>query len=336
MALPAPILPLRYPPGLDESAYDLAAPAVPGPLPRITVVTPSYNQAAYLETTIRSVLKQGYPNLDYVVMDGGSKDDSRRVIEHYAAHLSSWVSEKDGGQADAINKGVTRGNGEWFNWINSDDVLAPGALWRVAAAAQAGIDYVAGDLWTFNDRERIDRVHCHGISARAVIAEGFPDEGGACTWQQPSGWMKLARVREIGLSRELHWRFDHALMMRYLARGDRVAYCEGDVLAYFRLHDLSKTVSAPERFDREHLPALCTVLDDPAVSAELRPHVARLVELRRWRDALNALADDGSRSRFARLAQLAADVRVNPALRCNRDARKTARRILLRGGRRQP
>lgn len=114
-------------------------------LPRITVITPSYNQAPYLEATLRSVLEQGYPNLEYIVVDGGSTDGSRDILEHYAPHLSWWVSERDAGQTDAIRKGLTRATGEWFNWINSDDLLAPGALWRIAEAAGARqTDIIAG------------------------------------------------------------------------------------------------------------------------------------------------------------------------------------------------
>jgi glycosyltransferase involved in cell wall biosynthesis len=102
--------------------------------PTITVVTPSYRQARYLEATIESVLAQGYPALEYVVVDGGSDDGSREVIARHADRLAWWVSEPDGGQADAINKGFARSAGELMGWLNSDDLLLPGALFRIAAA----------------------------------------------------------------------------------------------------------------------------------------------------------------------------------------------------------
>jgi Glycosyltransferases involved in cell wall biogenesis len=100
--------------------------------PRISLVTPSFNQGAYLEETIRSVLLQGYPNLEYHIIDGGSIDESVAIIRKYEPWLASWISERDRGQSDAINKGFARSSGEIFNWLCSDDLLEPRALHRVA------------------------------------------------------------------------------------------------------------------------------------------------------------------------------------------------------------
>lgn len=97
-------------------------------LPKITIVTPSYNQGQYLEETIESILDQQYPNLEYIIVDGCSNDCSLSVIRRYEKHLSFWVSEKDRGQTHAINKGFKIATGEIVNWINSDDLLEPGAL----------------------------------------------------------------------------------------------------------------------------------------------------------------------------------------------------------------
>jgi glycosyltransferase involved in cell wall biosynthesis len=98
------------------------------PWPLISIVTPSYNQGQFIEETIRSVLLQGYPNLEYIIIDGGSSDESVEIIRKYEPWLAYWVSEKDRGQSHAINKGLRRSSGEVFNWLNSDDLLAPGAL----------------------------------------------------------------------------------------------------------------------------------------------------------------------------------------------------------------
>ena len=103
-------------------------------LPRITLITPSFRQAAFLEECLRSVHDQGYPNLEHMVVDGGSTDGSAAIIESYAAKLAWWCSERDRGQSHALNKGLARATGEVFGWINSDDLLLPGSLQRVGEA----------------------------------------------------------------------------------------------------------------------------------------------------------------------------------------------------------
>jgi len=114
--------------------------------PKISIVIPSYNQGQYIEETIRSILLQGYPNLEIHIMDGGSKDMTVGIIEKYSPWLSSWVSEKDEGQSDAINKGFGRCSGEIFNWLCSDDFLMKGTLQTVARrfCEKPRIDVIAG------------------------------------------------------------------------------------------------------------------------------------------------------------------------------------------------
>src|SRR4030095_6286843 len=116
------------------------------PWPRISVVTPSFNQGEFIEQTIRSVLLQGYPNLEYFIMDGGSTDDSVEIIEKYAQYLTYWVSEPDRGQSHAINKGFERSTGQIMCWLNSDDYYLPNTLMTVAEnlAADTGNTAVVG------------------------------------------------------------------------------------------------------------------------------------------------------------------------------------------------
>ena len=101
--------------------------------PRISVITPSFNQAQFIEETIRSILLQGYPNLEYFIMDGGSTDGSVEIIKKYSPWLSYWISEKDNGQSDAINRGLKMASGDFATWINSDDLLAKNALFEQAS-----------------------------------------------------------------------------------------------------------------------------------------------------------------------------------------------------------
>ena len=118
--------------------------------PRITVVTPSYNQGRFLEETILSVIGQGYPNLEFMILDGGSTDDSVAVIKKYERHLAYWVSEKDEGQAHAINKGFARATGDILAWLNSDDMYLPGALNYIASRLDVGLpELIFGNCFHF-------------------------------------------------------------------------------------------------------------------------------------------------------------------------------------------
>lgn len=119
-------------------------------LPRITVVTPSFNQAPYLEQTILSVIGQGYPNLEYFVYDAGSTDGSVEIIKKYESSLAYWQSEKDGGQSCAINAAFARATGDILCWLNSDDYYLPGTLWEVSRRLAAPLpDLIYGKCLFF-------------------------------------------------------------------------------------------------------------------------------------------------------------------------------------------
>src|SRR5687767_918810 len=137
-------------------------------LPKITIVTPSYNQGHFLEETITSVLDQKYPNLEYFVVDGGSKDNSVEIIKKYEQHITWWVSEKDRGQPHALNKGFERATGDVYGFINSDDCLLPGCLNYVGKqfAADPALKWLVG--WVlFVERSEERRV---GKECRSRLA----------------------------------------------------------------------------------------------------------------------------------------------------------------------
>src|SRR5215212_2689652 len=109
-------------------------------LPKVSIITPSFNQGQFLEASMLSVLEQDYPNIEYIIVDGGSKDESVEIIKKYQEHFVWWVSEKDKGHADALNKGFSHATGDILAWLNSDDVYFPQAVSEAAAILQSRSD----------------------------------------------------------------------------------------------------------------------------------------------------------------------------------------------------
>ena len=302
--LPAWLGPAQWPPKLRSARASASPPH--DALLRITVVTPSYNQAAFLETTIRSVLDQGYPALDYHVIDGGSRDGSVEILQHYAPWLTSWVSERDRGQVDAILKGLARAEGEWFNWINSDDLLAPGALWEVARLAP-GADLIGGSTQNFR-AEALDRLRVsRALTARDLVR--LPIES-RTRWHQPGIWYRTQALRETGIDAALHYRFDLDLLIRYTQRFPRVQYSDR-TLAWFRLHGASKSLAEAERFGDEHRRLLQRLIDDPETAA-LRDDAREALAALDWRLTLQALSAPTAARRGDRLSAFFSAARRTP------------------------
>jgi len=214
------------------------------PWPRISIVTPSYNQGQYIEETIRSILLQGYPNLEYVIMDGGSTDDTVDIIRKYERWLVHWESVSDRGQAHAINKGLERCTGALFNWINSDDFLSLSALEHVGMAFRDGFA-VFGACQHFTVSE--STVH---LSAELNPA-GLIRQINGLSFQQPAQWVDRETLVSIGgLEEQYHYCFDYMMMLRYTNRNAKCVYIP-HILAWFRLHPESKTCSSSLRFIEE-------------------------------------------------------------------------------------
>tara|TARA_R110002073_G_scaffold139640_6_gene289949 strand:- start:16128 stop:17198 length:1071 start_codon:yes stop_codon:yes gene_type:complete len=219
-----------------ESSIERKAPLHASDLPRITVVTPSYNQGDFLEQTIRSVLLQDYPNLQYIVVDGGSTDQSHAILDKYNEHLSVVIREPDKGQSDAIAKGLALADGEFFNWINSDDLLMPGTLWELASRCRPKVDLYTFSVEVFGDDVKSYLMHNHNLSATAMLrADRY-------SFSQPGLWFRTKYIQDCGgIDRNLNYGFDWDLLVRYLADNPNVHYSTS-VGARFRLHAESKTV----------------------------------------------------------------------------------------------
>lgn len=174
--------------------------------PKISLVTPSYNHASFIEETIQSVLDQNYPNLEYIIIDGHSTDDSVNIIKKYAPHLTYWVSEKDQGQTNAINKGLQRCSGQIFNWLNSDDVLLPGALQLVAQAWKETQAHIITANCQMHEIA-VDKFAWLNSHAPQNIKDFFPP--GKIVIRQPSTFLDLDMVQTLGAFNEnLHYTMD--------------------------------------------------------------------------------------------------------------------------------
>jgi GT2 family glycosyltransferase len=221
------------------------------PLPRITLVTPSFQQGRFLAQTIESVLRQDYPNLQYIVVDGGSTDDSLAVIHQYADRLDWWVSEPDQGQSDALRKGFARADGELLNWLNSDDLLRPGALHAVAEAWRtSGADLIVGEDLPFV--EDPDRPVGHFRPGDHRWPDCLRFWNGKFRYHQPCTFFSArAFAASGGLDVTLHYAMDYDLYCRILALPDcQVATLERPLSA-FRLHAEAKTSAQRPRFLEE-------------------------------------------------------------------------------------
>ena len=285
-----------------------------------TVVTPSYNQGGYLEETIRSVLLQGYPKLEYLVLDGGSTDESVAIIERYAPWITYWRSERDAGQADAIAEGLSRATGDVFNWINSDDVLQPGAL-AIIDPLMDEADVVAGVCVNFAPDGTEERFECAHI-----IASEMMSARSRTVFHQPAVWLRRANVLAAGgLERSLHYVFDWEMLVRVLNREPRVAYSSA-VLARFRVHDESKTVKAIASFEFERGRA-ARRLADTLTDRKLRTMAAALARRQRWWRVLARLQRRYGRSPRAAAIILRSAWR-EPSIRLSRPTFGSMRRAL--------
>lgn len=213
--------------------------------PKLSIITPSFNQAQFIEQTILSVLDQNYEPLEYIIIDGGSTDGSVDIIKKYEDRLAYWVSEPDRGQSHAINKGLEQASGDIVAFLNSDDLYLPGAFAAVERyfSEHPQAQWICGDTLMFGGGKKDE-----------VIEAQVPKTAADCLcWDylapQPGMFWKRELLRD-GFAERWRYCFDHELYVRLLLEGRRCEHLSFTLAAY-RLHAASKTVAEASLFDRE-------------------------------------------------------------------------------------
>ena len=267
--------------------------------PRISVVTPSLNQGSFIEQTLRSVLDQGYPDLEYIVIDDGSSPETLEILRAYESRLAGWVSEPDRGQADAINKGFRLATGEIAAYLNSDDLYEPGVLFRVAAdfGTDGGREWHAYPVQDFGP-DGATAVHEPPRLSRK-LGEVPPADRDALAnrlqlWvmgriglHQPGVFWRLRHWHEVeGFDERYDYAFDRQFFMKLVAAGYPLVAHPGPPAARFRLHARSKTVRHLRGGDNVFVRERMRIEDE--FEGRL-PHVEREVARRsRIEDAVSA------------------------------------------------
>jgi glycosyltransferase involved in cell wall biosynthesis len=222
--------------------------------PKISIVTPSYNQAKFLERTILSVLNQNYPNLEYIVIDGGSTDGSVEIIERYEKYLAYWVSEKDNGQSDALNKGFSKATGYIIGWQNSDDIYLPSAFYKIAQlfGMNHHTDIIYGNRLDINEKDRI--IGESRFTRFSVIVYWYD---GMLLSNQSAFWKKSLFSKIGMLDTRFHAVMDYEFFLRAGLKKSRfkhVPYYFGAI----RRHSASKTSTI---FGTPVQKKECTIID---------------------------------------------------------------------------
>lgn len=219
--------------------------------PKISVITPSFNQGEYIEDTIRSVILQNYPNLEFIIIDGGSTDKTISIIKKYKKYIDYWVSEKDNGQSEAINKGLKVATGDIVCWINSDDILLPDALINVGDCYhQSEAHWIVGTTFFIdNNYQIINQFKPEIVSPKNkkfwykscgwldYLLSGFS----GTSFPQPSSFWSRTIINSVyGIDTSLHYAMDHDLTIKLAKQNFRPTIINKD-LACLRVHEKRKS-----------------------------------------------------------------------------------------------
>lgn len=253
--------------------------------PDFSIVTPSFNQGDYLEEAICSVLEQKGATFEYIVVDGGSTDKSVEIIKKYSRYLKYWISEKDEGQAHAIKKGLALSNGKFFNWLNSDDILEPGALKIISDEFKndKSLSAVAGKVKIFSGIST-EVIQNQNINARDLLVwkKGLK-------FVQPGVWLKLNYISRCGgLNVRYQYSFDWDLYIRYLYLFPNVKEID-TLLVNFRLHEFSKTVSCPNEFIREEREIIHALYNN-IIFKDLHNSCVKKIQKYKWTELLSEIS----------------------------------------------
>lgn len=214
--------------------------------PKITVVTPSYNQGEFIERTIVSIINQNYPNLEYFVIDGGSTDNTVEIIKKYQDKIDYWVSEKDRGQTDAINKGMRRATGDIVCWINSDDILLPGTLFTVGRyfMKHPNIEYLNGVVIEIGRQDEILKM------THTILCKWFAERGSFNVLQQGMFW-KRSLFEKVGyLDVSFHAMMDYEFIIRLFESDIKMAFIDKP-LGAIRIYGETKTAMGGDIWARD-------------------------------------------------------------------------------------
>lgn len=217
----------------------------PGHDALVTIITPSYNQGRFIEETIKSVLAQTYPNIEYIVVDGGSTDNTMEIVGRYSDRISTIIHEKDKGQSDAINKGFRLAHGELVGWINSDDILKPDCVEKIAelyVEHPDGVIYYGSEIDVIDESSRKLKTWGTKITDREYLLRQRYDV------VQPGSFYRTDLVREVGyLDETVHYCMDLDLFLKLLSRGKIYSY-DASTLAAIRAWGETKTSTGRQKF----------------------------------------------------------------------------------------
>lgn len=234
--------------------------------PKISIIIPSLNQGEYIGEAIESVLDQRYPSLELIVIDGDSRDGTVNVIKRHERHIAYWVSERDQGQSDAINKGLSKSTGDVVNWLNSDDYYCPDALLSIAEA------FVASDALCVTGVTRVFGAGQDRTKRSYVNRKSLKDTLCNLLIEQPSTFFRKEVIEELGgVAADLQYVMDRELWIRFLGSYglDRIVSVDTTVVN-FRHHEASKTVSQGAAFFAEYAALLHHHCADQELRALLR------------------------------------------------------------------